>query len=178
MEIAQTDHNPNPDLVSDADWNAWQTRKARFKETQELQQPDLTFAEWVRERDVCRDHKGDASFWPKHFLFNIAFFCNTNRLWDLVTQQLQTAIAGQPKRVQVATVFLLRMAGSPRDEEKPGQSGAAAIAGHFADAFPTQYVRSMPFTGRKTYRAVLNREELAIIGEDVVADLTSVDVCD
>ena len=45
-------------------------------------------------------------------------------------------------------------------------------------AFPTRYVRSMPFTGRKTYRAVLNREELAIIGEDVVADLASLDVCD
>ena len=47
-----------------------------------------------------------------------------------------------------------------------------------ADASPTQYVRPMPFTGRKTYRAVLNREELAIIGEDVVADLASLDVCD
>ena len=147
--------------------------------TKALQQPDLTFAEWMKERDVCRDHKGDASFRSGHFLFNIAFFCNTNRLWDVVTQQLQTAIARQPKRVQVATVFLLRMAGSPRDEEKPGQSGAAAIAGQMtADAFPARYVRAMPFTGRKTYRAVLNREELAIIGEDVVAALASLEVCD
>ena len=175
----KAERNPHPNSISDADWYAWQTRKDTFAETKALQQPDLTFAEWMKERDVCRDHKGDASFRSGHFLFNIAFLCNTNRLWDVVTQQLQTAIARQPKRVQVATVFLLRLAGSPRDEEKPGQSGAAAIAGQMAaDAFPAGYVRAMPFTGRKTYRAVLNREELAIIGEDAVADLASLEVCD
>ena len=59
MEIAQTEHNPNPDLANDTDWDAWQKRKAQQKETKELQQPDLTFAERMRERDICRTHKGE-----------------------------------------------------------------------------------------------------------------------
>ena len=138
----------------------------------------------MTERDICRDNKGDSSFRSKRFLFNIAYFCNTNRLWDVVTKQLQTAIAGQPKQVQVATIFLLRMAGSPREEEKPGRSGAAAIVKHLTDAGSdspasdiSDYVKSMPFSGRKTYRAVLNREELAIIWEEVVTDLASLETC-
>ena len=122
---------------------------------QELQKPDLTLEEWMTERDICRSHRSDQSFRSKHFLFNIAHFCNTNRLWDVVTRELQKAIAGQPKRVQVATVFMLRMAGSPREEEKPGLAGAAVIAAHFKEDFPVAYVRSMHFTNRSTYPAVV-----------------------
>ena len=58
--IDDPEHNPHPDLVSDTDWALWQTRKAQFKETKELQQPDLTFAERMRERDICRTHKGES----------------------------------------------------------------------------------------------------------------------
>ena len=96
-----------------------------------------------------------------------------------MTQELQDAIAGRDRQVQVAAIFLLRMAGSPRNEEKPGESGAAAIVAQLAAGeFPAQYVRTMPCSGRKTYRGVLNREELAIIGADVVADLASVEDCE
>ena len=71
------------------------------------------------------------------------------------------------------------MAGSPREEEKPGFSGAAAIVKHLANKAnnASDYVKSMPFTGRKTYRAVLNREELAIIFEDVAANLARLETC-
>ena len=177
--VLVSDHfNPHQGFIDDTEWKAWMHRKARFKKTNVLQQPDLTFAEWMTERDICKDHKEDPSFRSKHFLFNIAFFCNTNRLWDEVTKQLQAAIAGQPKQVQTATVFLLRMAGSPREAEKPGCSGAAAIVKQLTKASSiSDYVRSMPFTGRKTYRAVLNREELAIIFEEVATDLASVETC-
>ena len=165
--------------ISSEDNTAWEQRKSHFKDTGKLLQPQLTFAEWMQERDLCKARKGDHTFRSEHFLFNIAFFCNTNRLWDVVTRELQEAIAGQGRLVQVAAIFLLRMAGSPRNEEKPGESGAAAIVAQLAAGeFPAQYVRTMPFTGRKTYRAVLNREELAIIAEDVVADLASVEDCE
>ena len=107
------------------------------------------------------------------------YFCNTNRQWDAVSKQLQTAISGQPKAMQTATIFLLRMAGSPREEEKPGFSGAAAIVKHLTNKAnnASDYVKSMPFTGRKTYRAVLNREELAIIFENVAANLARLETC-
>jgi hypothetical protein len=181
LVLVSDDFNPHQGFVDDAEWTAWMRRKAQFKETNVLQQPDLTFAEWMTERDVCKDHKEDSSFRSKHFLFNIAFFCNSNRLWDEVTKQLQAAIAGQPKQVQTATVLLLRMAGSPREAEQPGRSGAAAIVKQLTNVFPassvSDYVRYMPFTGRKTYRAVLNRKELAIIFEDVASDLASLETC-
>ena len=128
------------------------------------------------ERDLCRKHKGDSSFQSKHFLFNIALFCNTSRLFDVVTRQLQTATSGEAKRVQVGTVLLLRMAGSPREEERPGLSGAAAIAARLREGFPALYVRKMPFTGRGTYRAVLSRGELSIIGKQVIEDIASLDL--
>ena len=167
-------------LVDDTEWGAWMHRKAQFKETNVLQQPDLTFAEWMTERDICKHHKGDSGeFQSKRFLFNIAFFCNTNRLWDVVSKQLQTAISGQPKPVQTATIFLLRMAGSPREEEKPEHYGAAAIVKQLANKAnnASEYVRAMPFTGRKTYRAVLNREELAIIFEEAATGLARLETC-
>ena len=71
------------------------------------------------------------------------------------------------------------MAGSPREEEKPGFSGAAAIVKHLTGKAnnASDYVKSIPFTGRKTYRAVLNREELAIIFEEVAADLARLETC-
>ena len=134
--------------IDDIERRAWMARKAQFKESGVLQQPDLTFAEWMIERDRCKQHKQDPFFRSKYFLFNIAFFCNTNRLFDHVTQQLHTAITGQRRPLQMATIFLLRMAGSPREEEKPGFSGAAAIVKHLKGN-ASEYVKSMPFTGRK-----------------------------
>ena len=154
--------------VGTEDLAAWEERKAKYNKSEIPLKPDLTFGEFMKARDDCREHKGDPSFRSKHFLFNLAFFCDTNRLWDVVTQELQKAIEGQDKLVQVTTIVLLRMAGSPRNEEKPGQSGSEAIVKAVIEGFNVQYVTDMPFSGRRTYRAVLSRQELAIIGDDVV----------
>ena len=155
----------------------WQLRKQTYKRDRTLCQPKLTFSRWMQERDYCRDHKGDRAFRSEHFLFNIAFFCNTNRMWDKVSEQLQEAIRGHQRHVQVGTIVLLRFAGSPRNEEKQGRSGAASIATRLAAQWwPTKYVETMPFTGRRTYRAVMNRRELAIIGAEAVTLLSATEV--
>ncbi len=164
-----------PEKISTEDWEALQTRTENYKTTKKLQKPPLDFDGWMRERDLCRDKKNDPEFQSDHFLFNIAFFCNTNRLWDVVTRELQAAIEDLPKKEQVVIIFLLRMAGSSREQEKPGRSGAAGIKAHMENL--PEYIKTMPFTGRKTYRAVLNRKELSIIYDTVAEDLASLDRC-
>ena len=159
-------------------FRAASNRRDDAKDARTHMSADLTFAEWMRERDVCRTQKGNPSFRSKHDLFNIAFFCNTNRLWDKVTQELKSAIKAQPKPLQVATIFLLRMAGSLREEEKPGRSGARAIINNLKNGQIDNFVPTMPFSGRKTYRAVMNRHELAIIWSDVVSELACVRMCE
>ena len=88
-------------------------------------------------------------------------------MWDRVSRELAhaTGVSARSRRAAVGTVIALRMAGSPRESEKPGLSGAAAImreAVRPKKAF-REYLRSMPFSGRKTYRAVVKKAVLAKI---------------
>ncbi len=41
----------------------------------------------------------------------------------------------------------------------------------------TEYIKTMPFTGRDTYRPVLSKKELSIIYADVAEELASLDRC-
>ena len=134
-----------------------------------LRKPALSFHQFVEERDRCRD----ASYRSPHWVLRHGFFENTDRTWDHVSEELRRALARPgPREARVATVILLRMSGSPRESERPRRSGATVIWSHCAAAFAggahqaalerlQSYVRAMPFTGRKTYRAVLSREVLA-----------------
>ena len=126
-----------------------------------LARPPLSFAAFVDERDRCRDKSYVSSFYP----LREGYFCNTNRMWDRVSQELATATAVHPKyrRSAIGAVLALRMAGSPRESERPGRSGAGPIMKHALQKKSSfrAYVRTMPFTGRKTYRAVVNKGKLS-----------------
>jgi len=126
-----------------------------------LARPPLDFEAFIQERDRCRDGSYVSSFYP----LREGYFCNTNRMWDRVSQELAKATAVHPKyrRNAIGAVLALRMAGSPREEEKPGRSGAAAIMMHALRKKRSfrAYIGTMPFSGRKTYRAVVNKRRLA-----------------
>eukprot|EP00930_Biecheleria_cincta_P005229 TRINITY_DN10614_c0_g1_i3.p2 TRINITY_DN10614_c0_g1~~TRINITY_DN10614_c0_g1_i3.p2 ORF type:complete len:125 (+),score=11.64 TRINITY_DN10614_c0_g1_i3:113-487(+) len=81
--------------------------------------PQLTFEQFVSERDRCRQFPGSS----KIMLMNLAHFCNTNRLWDRGTKELFAALLDfcQTCFHKVLTVILHRMAGSPADTEGRGK---------------------------------------------------------
>ena len=61
-------------LIPDADWRAWVQHKTQLNATKVLQQPDLTFAQWMIEHDKCKYRKDNSTpARSKHFIFNIAF---------------------------------------------------------------------------------------------------------
>ena len=136
----------------------------------------MEFGPFVLERDRCRD----PAYRSPDPVLRDGYFTNTNRMWDHVSQQLVKVASGDApwarrlttrppwvgqavKMEKVATVVALRMAGSPREEERPGRSGAtpimAAVRGRPRELF--SYIRMMPFSGRHTYRAVVNKSVLA-----------------
>ena len=76
-------------------------------------------------------------------------FENTNRMWDKVSGELAFATAVSPshRRAAITTTFVLRLAGSARESEKPGMSGATPL---MEKAMGTKaalraYIREMPF---------------------------------
>ena len=119
----------------------------------------LSFSEFVEERDRCRD----PTYESPYQVLRDGFFCNTNRMWDRVSRELEAA-TGHPwlRYESILTILALRMAGFPREGERPGAGArpimAAALDG--LDQFRA-YVRTMPFSGRKTYRAVMRKSVLA-----------------
>ena len=73
------------------------------------------------------------------------------------------SLAPRYRREAIETVIAHRMSGSARHSEKPGKSGTfpimrAALQGKRA---LKTHIRTMPFSGRKTYRAVMRKEVLA-----------------
>ena len=55
----------------------------------------------------------------------------------------------------------LRLSGSARESEQPGRSGAAPIMAAATAGRLAEHTRTMPFSGRRTYRAVLAKRTLA-----------------
>ena len=128
-----------------------------------LQRPLLDLEGFIEERDRCRDK----TYESPHPVLREGFFENTNRMWDKVSGELAFATAVSPahRRAAITTTFVLRLAGSARESEKPGMSGATPL---MEKAMGTKaalraYIRKMPFSGRKTYRAVLSKETLATV---------------
>ena len=148
----------------------WRARAHSFHRTGNLAKPDLTFAQFVAARNACEPGGPGPG---ENLMLQLGFFCNTNRLRDTVTKELETAIMNEPREVAVGTIFLLRMMGSPRQNEHPGMSGALPIATALRNGTCIT-VEDLRFSGRKTYRAVLSREELNIIHRSVTAALSNV----
>ena len=68
------------------------------------------------------------------------------------------------------------MAGSPRNEEHPPASGTAGILDWIKKGAPGHdFIRSLPFSNRHTYHAVLNRDELSVIAVPAAQRLASID---
>jgi hypothetical protein len=161
-----------PPQLSVEEWRSWQARYERYTTSGVVSRPDLSFEEYLRQRQACRDPKHRAS----HYLLRIGFFCNNDRLEDPTTQQLQTAVGDLPKLGKVLAIFLHRMAGSPRNEEHPPASGAAGILDWIKKGAPGHdFIRSLPFSNRHTYHAVLNRDELSVIAITAAQRLASID---
>ena len=161
-----------PARISDEEWKCWQERSDLFVNHGVVSRPDLTFQEFFRERDKCRDR----TYTSDAFLLRIGFFCNNDRLLDETTQQIKRSLVGLTRVQQVLALLLARFSGSPREEEKPGKSGAAVVAEHIKQDSPEDfaaYVQEMPFSGRHTYRATLSRHELAIIGPEVATKIAA-----
>jgi hypothetical protein len=116
----------------------------------------LSFAAFLAERDRCRErtHRSNDR------VLRDAFIENTDRRYDHVSQELERAIAGQPLEPAVATVMALRLSGSARESERPGRSGAAPIMAATLRG-DLGFLETMPFTGRKTYRAVMKKATMA-----------------
>jgi len=155
-----------PKRISEKEWSAWQERADLFQTRGVVSKPDLTFQEFFRERNRCRDR----SYVSNSFLLRIGFFCNNDRMLDETTGQIERSLQDLSREQKILAVLLSRFSGSPREEEKPGKSGAAVVAKHIRQDSPVDFaafVKQMPFSGRHTYRATLSRNELAIIAPEV-----------
>ena len=141
-------------------------------------EPTLNFQAFIEERDRCCDR----DYVSPHSILREGYFCNTDRMKDRVSKELAFAVGVNPKlrKEAIATVIALRMAGSPRQSEKPGYSGSYAImqravrshkifeplkwlleGRHVKKLSFKKYIETMPFSGRKTYHAVVSKMELA-----------------
>ena len=121
----------------------------------------LPFGSFMEERDRCRDR----NYVSQDTIIREGYFCNTDRRWDFTSQEQEYEVSLAPRfrREAIETVLAQRMSGSARHSEKPGTSGTypilrAAIQGKRA---LRRHLRTMPFSGRKTYRAVMRKEVLA-----------------
>ena len=130
----------------------------------------LTFGEFVQERDRCRDPK----YRSDHMLLREAFFCNTNRLWDTVSREIEDEIELHTKLHKIKVLVISRFTGSPRNDEGGSKAIARAVRRKGVKKL-REWVTTMRCTGRKTYRAVYSRQELAIMLDDVCLELASVD---
>ena len=68
---------------------AWRERQRQWLQHKQWVKPDLDFAGFVAARDACRANKGTPGWRSPQWLLNNAFFCNTNRLWDAASLELQ-----------------------------------------------------------------------------------------
>ena len=135
-----------------------------------MERPALTFGEFIQERDRCRDRK----YRSDHMLLRDAFFCNTNRLWDTVSREIEDEIELHNKLCKIKVLVISRFTGSPRNDE--GGSKAIARATRCKEVSELRkWVTTMQCTDRKTYRAVDSRQEFAIMLDDVCVELASVD---
>ena len=124
-----------------------------------LRPPRLNFGAFVAERDRCRDR----TYVSDDPILRKGFFCNTNRMWDTVSQELAYATGVGPlyRQEAIATIIVLRMSGSPRNDQLMSGSEAImkqAIKGRYSFA---KFVETMRFSRRKTYRAVVKKQALA-----------------
>ena len=121
----------------------------------------LSFGHFMEERDRCRDR----SYTSPDPIIRDGYFCNTDRRWDFTSkeQEYEVSLAPAFRRACIETVITQRMSGSARHSEKPGKSGTFPIMRAALQGKRTlkQHIRTMPFSGRKTYRAVMRREVLA-----------------
>ena len=119
----------------------------------------LRFGAFIDERDRCRKRdyvSGDR-------VLRAGYFCNTDRRWDHTSVEMEYEIGLAPvyHRECVETVVTQRLSGSARHSERPGRSGTFPILRAALRGELQEHIRSMPFSGRKTYRAVLKKTTLA-----------------
>ena len=164
-----------PDNVTPEEWNSWRRREKRYQKLGFIQQPDLTFGEFMLERDRCKDR----SHVSPHFLYRIGFFCNNDRMEDTASAELAGSCAGLSKRAAICTILLHRLLGSPRNEE--ARQGAVLLGAQDlsqAAAVASPDFRSMVdrcgFSARRTYHAVLNKSEIKCLINSWADELQSV----
>ena len=159
--------------VCNAALAAWKRRCAAWLASGKLARPDITFSDFLAERDKCMDR----SYTSGYLLFQIGFFCNNNRMDDPTSKELAHAtMLITDRQGRVLTCLLHRFAGSPKNVEKPGRSGAAVIGQHVVRDSPQQladFIKEMPFSNRGTYRPVLSGRELALVATDVAKHIAS-----
>ena len=95
----------------------WRFRQRHWASSKELRRPDFDFQSFVTALDACRANKQVPGWKSNHFLLNTAFFCNTNRLWDAASMELQAVLPSLSRIQRVLLVVLFRLLGSPKNSE-------------------------------------------------------------
>ena len=124
-----------------------------------LVQPELSFELFCDERDRCMDR----SYISPLPVLRHCSLGNTNRMDDVASKELSHACGVHPRFGQAAsaTCVAMRLAGSPREDLKPGQSGAKVI---MAKALGEKngfrdYLNHIPFSNR--YTSVMSKAKVS-----------------
>ena len=124
----------------------------------------------------ARNWRAYPAFVPAHYLLKIKFVCNNDRLDDETTKQLKDSLR-DGKTAAILTILLRRFAASPGNGGKPEKLGPKVIA-HMVTSSQersdvSEYIKTMRFSRRHTYRSVLNKDELTIVMPEVADDVAS-----